>query len=168
MSNTTTTSATASVIPASAVSPDALVALADRAEYMTAEAYHVIWEFAKANLGREDQALVWSELKARSIERKLGHFAGKRYLAKHPDEKASAPAWAKPKADAPAKQEKPKAKVAPAKQEKADAPAKAAPKAKEPTQKQMLANMLLSMDRMEKALASVDKRLTAIEKKLAK
>ena len=166
--NTNTTNTTAAAITA-----DALLALADRPECMSDVGYNTLWETAKAHLSREDHTLVWAELKARSIERKLGHFAGRKFLAKHPDIQPSAPAWAKPKADAeaaPAKQEKkpvkakkaaaPKAEAAPAKQEKAPA------KAKDPTTKQLLANMLVSMDSMSKGLAKLDARMDALEGKL--
>ena len=132
--------------------------MADKAEYMSAEAYHNLWELGKRNLSREDQTLLWSELSSPSIGRKLGHFAGRKYAAKHPE--AAAPAkQEKTKAKkTPAKQEKPKA-ATPAKQEKpkTDAPAK---QEKAPTQKEMLANILVTLN-------SMDRRLTAIEKKLA-
>lgn len=160
-SNTTNTAASADI------TVKGLLLIADKAESMSAEAYHELWELGKRNLSREDQALLWSELSSRSIERKLGHFAGRKYAAKHPEAAAPAkqekPAAKKSaaKKSAPAKQEEP---AAPAKQEKKPAPEKkpAAPAKQEkmPTQKEMLANILVT-------LASMDRRLTAIEKKLA-
>lgn len=136
------------------ITVNGLLLLADKAENMNAERYHELWELGKRELSREDQSILWGELSSRSIERKLGHFAGRKYRATHPE--AAAPAKQEKKAKAkktPAKQEKPKTAEAPAKQEK---PAKA----KEPTQKEVLANILTT-------LVSMDRRLTAIEKKLA-
>jgi hypothetical protein len=158
----------------------ALTKLADDSRYMNADAYNVLWEHGKkAKLSRDDLSLLWTELATRSLERKLGHFAGRKYsrgTGVVPSEKELPALPEKP--EKPAKQAKAKAvaelnreqnaankftnigeaeiakKLAetPAKQEKAK-------KAKDPTQKEILANILTT-------LVSMDKRLTAIEKKV--
>ncbi|MBP5462227.1 MAG: hypothetical protein J6Y20_08900 [Lachnospiraceae bacterium] len=171
-----------------------ILVLADDATMQTAVAYHDMWELAKAELSRDDQAYIWAELSSRSVERKIGHFAGKKFFRAHPEYTPSTPAWAgKSKAPAkadpnpPAKQEKrkPKAEVPAPKAPEEPKPAKA----KDPTTKQLLAAMtaaLVNMDaRNQEAakrldtiestlvginaeLAGAGKRLAAIEKKLAK
>lgn len=149
-----------------------ILALADDPSMQNVCAYHELWELVKKELPRESTYL-WNELSTRSVERKIGRFAGKKFFAAHPEYTPSTPAWAgKPKAskdaadpNPPAKQEKPKAKAkvkapeAPAKQEK--------PKAKAPTQKEMLANMLATLEQMDKRHAETAKRLDAIEASIA-
>ena len=134
----------------------------------TADEAHELWIEAKRDLSREDSLAFWALLKE---QRGANDFSGKPWRKAHPDAPAEAPAWVKapnpekhpiaaPKA--PAKQEKApvkaKAKAAPAKQEKAPA------KAKEPTQKQMLATILVTLDSMDKSLKALDKRVAKLEK----
>lgn len=176
------------------VSAADILVLADDPSMQTAAAYHELWELVKRELPSES-TYVWGELKARSIERKIGKFAGKGFFKAHPEYTPSTPAWAgKPKAskaaanpNPPAKQEKrkPKAEVPAPKAPEEPKPAKA----KDPTTKQLLAAMtaaLVNMDaRNQEAakrldaiestlvginaeLAGAGKRLAAIEKKLAK
>lgn len=143
----------------------ALTKLADDSRYMNADAYNVLWEHGKkAKLSREDLSVLWSELSSRSLERKLGHFAGRKYsrgTGVVPSEKELPALPEKPakqaKAEAPAKQEKHPVKP-PKAEAKAKAPAKQE-KAKDPTQKEILANILTT-------LVSMDKRLSALEKKV--
>jgi hypothetical protein len=146
----------------------ALTKLADNGEYMNADAYNVLWEHGKkAKLSREDLSVLWSELASRSLERKIGHFAGRKYsrgTGVVPSEKELPALPEKPekpakqaKAEAPAKQEKHPVKP-PKAEAKAKAPAKQE-KAKDPTQKEILANILTT-------LVSMDKRLSALEKKV--
>ena len=157
---TYTASAAAGMESFSTAELSALLSAADEPANLSAEAYHALWERGKAELSREEQNDLWVALRDRAIERKLGHFAGRKYLATHPDEKASTPAWAGKKAAAPAKQEKPAKKAAaPAKQEK---PANAM------TTKEALGRIFETLVAMDKHMAATDKRLAAIEKKLAK
>lgn len=146
----------------------ALTKLADDSRYMNADAYNVLWEHGKkAKLSRDDLSLLWTELATRSLERKLGHFAGRKYsrgTGVVPSEKELPALPEKPekpakqaKAEAPAKQEKHPVKP-PKAEAKAKAPAKQE-KAKDPTQKEILANILTT-------LVSMDKRLSALEKKV--
>lgn len=146
----------------------ALTKLADDSRYMNADAYNVLWEHGKkAKLSREDLSVLWAELSSRSLERKLGHFAGRKYsrgTGVVPSEKELPALPEKPekpakqaKAEAPAKQEKHPVKP-PKAEAKAKAPAKQE-KAKDPTQKEILANILTT-------LVSMDKRLSALEKKV--
>ena len=135
----------------------------------TAEEAHELWLEAKQALSREDSLAFWALLKE---QRGKNDFSGKPWRKAHPDAPVEAPAWVKAPAEpkhpvpapkAPAKQEK--AEVAPAKQEKKAASAKAP---KEPTQKQMLATILVTLDSMDKSLKALDKRVAKLEKKLAK
>lgn len=131
----------------------------------TAEEAHELWLEAKQALEREDSLAFWALLKE---QRGKNDFSGKPWRKTHPEAPVEAPAWVKapakqehpvPAPKAPAKQEK--AKVAPAKQEKKPAPAKAP---KEPTQKQMLATILVTLDSMDKSLKALDKRVAKLEK----
>jgi len=133
----------------------------------TAEEAHELWLEAKQALSREDSLAFWALLKE---QRGKNDFSGKPWRKAHPDAPVEAPAWVKAPAEpkhpvsapkAPAKQEK--AEAAPAKQEKS-----ASAKAKEPTQKQMLATILVTLDGMDKSLKALDKRVAKLEKKSAK
>jgi hypothetical protein len=156
------------------VTAKGILALADKAEYQTAVAYHEMWELAKAELSRDDQTIVWEGLRDRSVEHKLGHFAGKKFHAAHPEIAPSKPAWAGEAKKAPAEQEKPKAakkpsakKAAPAKQETKPKATKAPAKQEKPK----AANDMTTKEalgRIFETLVVMDKRLTAIEKKIAK
>ena len=145
--------------------------LTDRiAAITTAAEAHELWLEAKRTLNREDALAFWALLKE---QRGKNDFSGKPWAKAHPDAPTDTPPWVKAPAgekhpvkapSAPAKQEKPAKAKAPAKQEK---PAKAAAP-KEPTQKQMLANICLALDGMDKRLAKLDKRMDSLDKRMAK
>jgi len=129
------------------------------ASIRTAEQAHELWLEAKQALDREDSLAFWALLKE---QRGKNDFSGKPWRKAHPEAPVEAPAWVKAPAEPkhPIPAPKAKAKAAPAKQEKA-APAKAP---KEPTQKQMLASILVTLDSMDKSLKALDKRVAKLEK----
>ncbi len=150
---------------------DSLLTLAKDPSMQSAEAAHEIWLEAKRSLDRDTQLQLWAQLK--ELRGGKNDFSGKPWAKAHPDAPTDTPPWVKAPAaekhpvkapSAPAKQEKPAKAKAPAKQEK---PAKAAAP-KEPTQKQMLANICLALDGMDKRLAKLDKRMDSLDKRMSK
>lgn len=136
------------------------------ANITTAAEAHELWLEAKRTLNREDALAFWALLKE---QRGKNDFSGKPWAKAHPDAPTDTPPWVK----APAAEKHPVKAPSPAKQEKAKAPAKQekAAKAKapkEPTQKQMLANICLALDGMDKRLAKLDKRMDSLDKRMAK
>ena len=131
-------------------------------------AYHELWENAKQCLSRDEQAQLWECMKPKASG--IDRFAGKKWRADHPDAPASpmpkyvTDAQAERKAKAAEKAKKPAAK----KPAQPKAESKPAAKDKAPTQKDVLAALLVSMNKLDRTLSSMDKRLAAVEKKLAK
>ena len=139
-----------------------LLAEAAKAENQNAEMFHELWESGKRNLSRDDQSKLWEGLKQFGVKR----FAGKKYLADHPEAKASTPNWAGKKSEG-ATESKPEKKST-KKSEKltAEAPTpekkstkKSAPKAPATTED--------ALARIFAELQSINTRLGAIEKQLA-
>lgn len=131
------------------------------------QAMHDLHENAKQALSRDEYAALWEHIKPANSGVK--DFAGKGWRRNHPD----APASPMPKAITEAQEKRKAEKAAQPKAEKkpaAKAPAKpkAPAKDKQPTQREMLANLLVSVNAIDRRLDSMDKRLTAIEKKLTK
>jgi hypothetical protein len=152
-------------------------------------AYHDLWENAKQALSRDDQALLWECMKPKASG--IDRFAGKKWRADHPEapaspmpkyvtdaqEKRKAEKAAEPKAEKPAA---PKAnKRTKAKADKPATPKADKPKAGKPTYTETLAQVVECLNRVNENLgqltalnaqgfAAIDKRLGAIEKKLAK
>lgn len=142
---------------------EALLKQATEPSKQNAIAFHELWEEGKRSLSVADQARLWDGLTAI----RKNDFAGRKFFKAHPEYAPSTPGWAKapkepekhpiPAPKAPAKQEKPKA----------DKPAKQA-KAKEPTTKELLANMLTSMNALDQSMRSMAKTLDSMDKRLAK
>ena len=121
-----------------------LLAEAAKAENQNAEMFHELWESGKRNLSRDDQSKLWEGLKQFGVKR----FAGKKYLADHPEAKASTPNWAGKKSEG-ATESKPEKKST----------KKSAPKAPATTED--------ALARIFAELQSINTRLGAIEKQLA-
>jgi len=140
------------------------------------QAMHDLHENAKAVLTRDEYTQLWEAIKPAASG--VDGFAGRKWRAAHPDAQASAmpgyiaqaQAERKAKADA-AKADKPaqpKAEKATKAKAKADAQPKAdkpAAKAKAPTQREMLAALLLGQ---QQELAALNGLTKAIEKLAAK
>lgn len=137
-------------------------------EYVVA--MHDLHENAKQALSREEYATLWDAIKPAVSGVK--DFAGKGWKKNHPDAASPMPkyvtdAQAERKAAKADKPAQPKAAKAPAKTSKPAAP-KTPAKDKQPSQREMLANLLVAVNGLDRKLDGIDKRLAAVEKKLAK